>query len=245
LNPAFETNELKKMEAIAANCIIIPNPAWFGYVELDQKIFDGLFRGSISLYLKHLFELHRGEAIELERIVEDTWFEVPADNVDVFNEYLYAKPSPFAEEEIAIKWHARNLKSLAGSGADPTVDEWTSMLFLRTVENSVLNPEPKDGTLFQKWELSEGGTAAKLKYFYLSRSATVRYHTLASLVYELGDRIPLSDLYTFFVEQRLLIKRAPHSEKSKQPKEARKDKGKGKSKGKGDRPASSGWWSYN
>ena len=43
------------------------------------------------------------------------------------------------------------------------------------------------------------------------RTSTVKYYSLASLVWECCDIANLLDLYTFFCSSRLLVAKAPHS----------------------------------
>ena len=219
----FLAREETKMETLIRQSVNKPSIARFGYMQLSEKEFEDTFDSKLYLYLKHLFEWHRGEAIVIERTACTTECEVPLDEqVHVFNEYYYCPYVGMSEElEEELEELIRRAKEVAPLGKlqdnppTPTQRQSEHFAFLRQHPNTVFQPVSGE-TLFKR--PYNGGT------YFRSHSSTVRYHTLPSLVYELIEYVQLQDIYSFFCEQDRLISRKPHSQ-GKQSKKSQQKKG--------------------
>ncbi len=166
----------------------LPDPSVYGFTELSDADFQQLFGGDANLVLHDLLERHYGETIWLDK-----------------------KIGPLAEKPRSIHMHHPQLFTQAhvDPGERTGFENAASFFELYKKTQAVENRFLKEMALVPN-------SVYKPRDSQECHSVDVRYHSLATLIYECCDVASLLDIYTFYCCQPLLTTRAPRS-KSKTP----------------------------
>jgi hypothetical protein len=171
---------------------------YLGAVKLSEEKFHRNFDGCYAVFLHHMFESRHGEVIAIHSDeaaacgAAATACGVADDSVENPEHILYRCTQRRTQRRLlcqplldAVSFHRTPKKKLRKHAIEQFL--WSQS----AVPNSVYKPMDDQGRR--------------------CRTSTVKYYSLASLVWECCDIANLLDLYTFFCSSRLLVAKAPHS----------------------------------